>query len=307
MSRNRDLSPSSLSGVGLGLRWEFLDDLIERVEGGRFDVELPFFEICPENYMRRGGYIPESLERVAAHFPIVSHGLQMSIGGVDAFDPAYFAELEPFLKKLGTPWHSDHLCFCGVDGKILHDLFPLPHTEAAARHAAARVREARDRLGLPMAIENISYYLHVGKSELTEAEMVSMVLEEADCQLLLDVNNVYVNSLNHGFDAKEWIEQIDLSRVVQIHVAGHEHRPDDGLVIDTHGAAVVEPVIDLLEWVIARTGPLPVLLERDNDVPDLDVLLAERERLDAAYRRGLEGYRQGSGPSPGPDRRRHVA
>jgi uncharacterized protein (UPF0276 family) len=299
-----------LSGVGLGLRWEFLDDLVERLEAGRFDEPVPFFEICPENYMRRGGVIPESLERVAAHVPIVSHGLQMSIGGVDPYDPAYFAQLKPFLQKLGTPWHSDHLCFCGVDGRILHDLLPLPHTEAAALHAASRVREAEDRLELPMAIENISYYLELGDAEMPEAEMVSRVLEEADCAMLLDVNNVYVNSLNHGFDPREWIAQIDLDRVVQIHVAGHEHRPEDGLVIDSHGAPVVEPVIELLEWVIARKGPVPVLLERDNDVPALDVLLEERRRLDAAYRRGLARWqrradRVGLGPSA--ERDRHVA
>ena len=188
-------------GVGLGLRWDFLDDLLERLDDPDRRAELegvvPFWEVSPENYMRRGGYIPESLEKVADHFPLITHGLQMSIGGLDPFEAAYFAPLKRFVKRFATPWHSDHLCFCGTDGKILHDLFPMPQTEAAALHAAHRVIEARDRLELPMAVENISFYLEMGHPDLAEPAFVSQVLEEADCGLLLDVNNVYVLSLIH--------------------------------------------------------------------------------------------------------------
>jgi hypothetical protein len=282
----RDTRAKGPRGVGLGLRWDFLDELMARLDDPTFEPP-PFFEISPENYLRRGGYIPEALDAVAERVPLLTHGLQMSIGGTDAFDAGYFRWLRALLERYEPPFHSDHLCFCGTDGRILHDLLPLPRTEAAALHTALRLREAADRLGLPMAIENISYYLELGVSEMSEAAFVSRVLEEADCGLLLDVNNVYVNSLNHGFDARAWLEQIDLSRVVQLHVAGHEHRPDDGLVVDTHGAEVCDPVVDLLGWVIARTGPLPVVLERDNLVPPLDELLAERARLDAAYQRAL--------------------
>ena len=166
----------------------------------------------------------------------------------------------------------------------------MPQTEAAALHAAHRVIEARDRLELPMAVENISFYLEMGHPDLAEPAFVSQVLEEADCGLLLDVNNVYVNSLNHGFDPRAWLDAIDPKRVWQIHVAGHDFRPEDGLTIDTHGSDVVEPVVELLEHAIARIGPIAVLLERDNDVPPLDTLLAERARLEQAYRNGLAKF-----------------
>jgi uncharacterized protein len=281
--------------VGIGLRWDFLDDLLERLDdaSSRADLErvVPFWEVSPENYMRRGGYIPESLERVADCFPIITHGLQMSIGGVDAYDEDYFRQLRRFVSRFGTPWHSDHLCFCGTDGRILHDLFPMPQTEASALHCAHRVIEARDRLELPMAIENISFYLQMGATELEETDFLATILEAADCQLLLDVNNVYVNSLNHGFDPAAWLDRIDPARVVQLHIAGHEFRAEDGLTIDTHGSEVIEPVYELLSYAIAKLGPKPVLLERDNDVPDLDTLLAERGRVADAYERGLVQWR----------------
>ena len=281
-------------GVGLGLRWDFLDDLLERLDDPDRRAELegvvPFWEVSPENYMRRGGYIPESLEKVADHFRIVTHGLQMSVGGLDPFEAAYLAPLKRFIERFGSPWHSDHLCYCGTDGRILHDLLPMPQTEGAALHCAHRVIEARDRLEVPMAVENISFYLEMGQPDLTEPAFVGRVLEEADCGLLLDVNNVYVNSLNHGFDPKAWLDAIDPGRVWQIHVAGHDFRPEDGLTIDTHGSDVVEPVYELLEHAVARIGPVAVLLERDNDVPPLDTLLSERARLEAAYRRGLARF-----------------
>lgn len=291
-------SAEPLTGVGVGLRWDFLDDLLKRLESsdeGALEALPPFWEVSPENYMRRGGYIPESLERVADRFPIITHGLQMSIGGVDSYDDAYMTELRSFVHRFGSPWHSDHLCFCGVDGKILHDLLPMPQSLGSARHAATRVREAQDRLGLPMAVENISFYLRLGHEDMPEVDFVNTVLDEADCKLLLDVNNVYVNAQNHGFDPKVWIAQIDMDRVVQIHVAGHEWRPEDELIIDTHGADIIDPVLDLLTWTIARKGPVPVILERDNDVPSLDTLMAERLEVQAAYDAGLA---QMETPSP---------
>jgi uncharacterized protein (UPF0276 family) len=284
--------PSSVrAGVGIGLRWEFLDDLMQRIEGGRIGVgDVPFFEVAPENYMRRGGYIPEALEFVAANFPLVSHGLHMSIGSVTPFREEYFAQVKAFLHRFELPWHSDHLCFSGVDGRALHDLLPLPLTETAAVHAAARVREARDRLGVPMAIENISWYLRLGAADMEETDFVSLVLEEADCGMLLDVNNVYVNSQNHEFDARSWIERIDMQRVWQLHVAGHEFRPADGMIIDTHGQDVIDPVYELLRFTIAKKGPVAVILERDSNIADLDTLLTERCKLQEAYDAGLAEY-----------------
>jgi uncharacterized protein (UPF0276 family) len=283
---------SSRHGVGLGLRWEFLDDLLERIELGRISREdLPFFEFAPENYLRRGGFIPEALDRVRAAFPLVSHGLHLSLGSVSPFPSDYLEHLRRMLAHVAAPWHSDHLCFSGTDERSLHDLLPLPQTEGAALHVAKRVREARERLERPMAIENISWYTRVGETQLDETAFISLILEEADCGMLLDVNNVFVNATNHGFDAKAWIDRIDPSRVWQLHVAGHEWRPSEELIIDTHGAPVVDPVVELLCYTVARTGPVSVVLERDSNIGSLDALLEERRRLQAAYDDGLAQYR----------------
>ncbi|AGP32724.1 DUF692 domain-containing protein [Sorangium cellulosum] len=286
------MTESALTGVGLGLRWEFLDEVLAALEapdeGARgAALAVPFFELSPENYMRRGGYYPAAIARVREHRAILTHGLTLSVGGVDPLDDGYLRALRGFVDRLDPPFHSDHLCFSGVDGRFVHDLLPLPLTSAAAAHAAARIREAADRLGRPMAIENITYYLVPGRASLDEADFLVEVLERAGCGLLLDVNNVYVNARNHGFDPVAYLEKIPPARVVSMHVAGHEWRDDAGVVVDTHGAPVIEPVLDLLARAVARTGPVPVVLERDNDVPPLDALLAELAEVEAAYRRGL--------------------
>ncbi len=280
-----------LSGVGLGLRWEFLKELLDRLETDDDLESLPFFEISPENYMRRGGYIPEALTFVANHLPIISHGLALSLGSLDPFVDEHIDELRGLLHELEAPWHSDHLSFSGTGGRLLHDLLPLPLTEAAAIHTAARVREASDRLAIDMVVENISYYLQLGQAQMHEADFVNMVLDEADCGLLLDVNNLFVNSRNHRFDPYQWLKRIDLSRVVELHVAGHEHRPDEGLIVDTHGAEVIDPVCALMGYVVERIGPVPVVLERDHNVPTLSELLDERRPLQLAYDEALLRHR----------------
>jgi hypothetical protein len=258
------------TGIGLGLRGAFLADVI----AGEADDRLAFLEIAPENYMHRGGGVVRRFDELTERFDIVTHGLMMSLGSTDPLDPEYFRELKEFLDRYDPPWHSDHVCFSGLDGAMLHDLLPVPFTGASARHLAARVREARDRLERPMAIENISWYLELGKKTLDEPEFITEILERADCGLLLDVNNVFVNAANHGFDAYDWLGRIPLERVVQLHIAGHEPG-DDTLLIDTHGATVRTEVHDMLGWVIERVGPKPVLLERDNNIPALPELLRE--------------------------------
>ncbi|MBM4360332.1 MAG: DUF692 domain-containing protein [Deltaproteobacteria bacterium] len=274
----------SRRGVGLGLRWEFLEDLVERVASGSLTVdELPFIEVAPENYLRRGGYVVEAFEFIASRIPVLSHGLHLSLGGLEPFAPSYLAELRRFLERFDAPWHSDHLCFSSVDGRMLHELLPMPRTEDAALHVAARIREVRARLGRPFALENISWYRELGESELDEPTFLARVLEEADCGLLLDVNNVQVNAKNHGFSATEWLARVETQRVWQLHVAGHEHRASEGLFVDTHGAPVEEPVVDLMCATLLATGPLPVVLERDTSVPSLEELLAERSRLQRSY------------------------
>lgn len=278
--------------VGLGLRWEFIDELVERAASGVAPV-IDFLEIAPENYMRRGGWHPRALAELAGRYPVLTHGLTMSLGGVDPLDAGYLADLRAFARDVGTPWHSDHLCFGSVDGRNLHDLLPLGFRKATVARVADRIRRAQDAIGVPLAVENVSYYLHPGRAEMGEAEFVARVCEAADCGLMLDVNNAYVNAQNFGFDVDGWMREAPLDRVVQIHVAGHqwfavepeglgeERAPhaDGALIIDTHGADVPDPVLALLGRVLPRVGDVPVVLERDQNIPDLDGLLAELARV----------------------------
>ncbi len=274
-------------GVGLGLRWALTEDILERPP-----PELAWLEVAPENYMRRGGRFPAALDACAERWPIVTHGLTMSLGGADPLSPEYLRTLAAFTKSVGTPWHSDHLCFGIVDGIALHDLLPLPFTRRAADHVAERVLRAQDALGLPMAVENISYYAHPPglrpdsprEAEMDEADFARAVVEKAGCSLLLDVNNVFVNSKNHGFDARRMLAKMPLDRVVQIHVAGHDESDPD-LVIDTHAEPLKNEVYELLSFALERTGPVPVLLERDDNFPSWEELSGELAALDAILRR----------------------
>ncbi|MFO0635430.1 MAG: DUF692 domain-containing protein [Nannocystaceae bacterium] len=266
------------TGVGLGLRAAF----IEKVERGDADGRVAFLEIAPENYMHRGGKAPQRLARIAERIPLLSHGLMMSLGSTDPLDRDYFANLREFLARIDAPWHSDHLCWSGLDGALLHDLLPVPFTTASATRIASRVREAQDRLGVTMAVENVSWYLQLGQPQKDEPDFVTEVLERADCRLMLDVNNVFVNSVNHGFDPYAWLAKVPLDRVIQLHVAGHDRWEED-LIVDTHGNDVRDEVYDMLGWVIERTGPKPVVLERDSDIPPLPRLLDEVARIDAVY------------------------
>jgi uncharacterized protein (UPF0276 family) len=266
-------------GVGLGLRWALASDILERPP-----TELAFIEVAPENYMRRGGLFPASLASCAERWPIVTHGLTMSLGGVDPIAREYLATLAQFVHHVKTPWHSDHLCFTVAGGTVTHELLPLPFTAEAAEHVAVRVMRAQDALGIPMAVENISYYAHPGTPEMDEADFASAVVHRAGCSLLLDVNNVYVNAKNHGFDPRAMIAKMPLDRVVQIHVAGHD-TSDPALILDTHAEAVRDEVYDLLAFTLERTGGVPVLLERDDNFPPWEELCVEIARLDAIVRR----------------------
>jgi uncharacterized protein (UPF0276 family) len=286
---------NAVNGVGLGLRWEFVDELLE------MKPALDFVEISPENYMGRGGYYDEALERSRELWPIVTHGLTMSIGGTDPLREEYLKGLASFLDRVKSPWHSDHLCFSTFGGVVLHDLLPIPFKEEEVARVADRIKRAQDAIGRPMAIENVSFYMHPGKREMTEAEFIARVCEAADCGLMLDVNNAYVNASNFGFDVDEWMATVPLDRVVQMHIAGHDWFTDgewkatdvprdaadrDGkLIVDTHGASCCDDVLALLERTLAKTGPVPVLLERDQAIPPLGQLLAEVAKIKAIWTR----------------------
>ena len=267
----------TLHDVGLGLRSGLADELLERRP-----AEIDFLEIHPENYMRRGGRFPALLEAARRDYPIGTHGLTMSFGSLEPFDAEYLSDLRAFLSDLEVSFHSDHLCFGGAHGTFVHDLLPLPFTEEAARLCISRITEARDALDRPIAIENVSYYAAQSDHGLDEAHFLSHVLAESDALLLLDVNNVYVNSQNFGFDARAFIDLLPAARVAQIHIAGHVVRPD-GLRIDTHGEPICDHVYSLLDHTLGRIGQRPVLLERDNSIPELDMLLDEIRLLKAIH------------------------
>lgn len=287
----------SVCGVGLGLRWDFLDALLDRTVADPEHVPVDFIEVSPENYMRRGGRYPAALSRLAERYPVVTHGLTLSLGGTDPLDAEYLRELAGIVRALRSPWHSDHMCFGSVGGRMLHELLPVAFRRSNVVPIADRICRARDALGVPLAIENVSYYWHPGRADIGEAEFLASVCAAADCGLLLDVNNAYVNSVNFGFDVEAWLRAAPLERVVQIHVAGHEwftvsehgvegacaaHAPG-GMIIDTHGADVSHEVRRLLELALRRTGDVPIVLERDNHVPPLEALLGEVASLRALH------------------------
>ncbi|MFI5300777.1 MAG: DUF692 domain-containing protein, partial [Polyangiales bacterium] len=213
--------------------------------------------------------------------------LCMSLGGTDPLDAAYLAGLEAFLKSLEVPWHSDHLCFSVAHGTATHELLPLPRNEETVRHVAARIRQAQDALSTPLAIENVTQYVVTDDTDLDEGDFVAAIVRESGCALMLDVNNVFVNAANFGHDARAILAKMPLDRVVQMHVAGHWYAEPD-LIIDTHSEPVRDEVFELLDWTLQRTGRVPVLLERDDDIPALPVLLDEVRRLDAIWRRAPE-------------------
>ena len=267
-----------ITGVGLGLRWEFLDDLVEQMPSS-----IDFLEIAPENYIGRGGHVRTQLEKLRARYPILTHGLTMSLGGTEPIRADYMHSLRGFLCEVKAPWHSDHLCFSVAEGRVLHDLLPPRMTIASAARTADRVKRAQDELGVAMAVENISYYMPRAQDELDEPDFVAEVCERASCGLMLDVNNVYVNSVNFGFDPAEWLARVPLARVVQMHVAGGEWVSDiEGaprMLIDSHGADVPDPVLDLFQLALRRTPDVPVVVERDQAIPPLADLLKEVDRV----------------------------
>jgi uncharacterized protein len=268
-----------IHGVGLGLRHDIAGELFERAP-----AEVRWLEIHPENYVARGGGFELNLEKARERWSIVPHGLTLCFGSVERFESGYTKKLKTLLDHIDAPWYSDHLCFAGIDGAYLHDLVPIPFRRDSIATAAARVRELQDTIERPVAIENVSFYADPAPREMDEPEFVCEVLEAADCKILLDVNNVYVNSINHRFDARSYIDRIPPERVVQIHVAGHFTRKD-GIIIDTHGEAICEGVYELLAYTLERMGEVPVLLERDQNFPTFDELMGEVRRLNDIYER----------------------
>ena len=262
------LPPAS---AGLGLRRALLAELRE-APAGAFD----FLECAPDNWIGVGGRYGEAFAELAARHAISCHGLSLSLGGAEPLDQAFLARTRRFLDRHRVALYSEHLSYCSDDGH-LYDLMPIPFTEEAVRHVAARIRQAQDALGRRIAVENVSYYAAPWQA-MDEADFVNAVLEAADCDLLLDVNNVYVNAINHGYDAADFLRRMPTARIASYHVAGHYDEADD-LKIDTHGATVKDAVWDLLAQAYRLHGLRPTLLERDFNFPPLPALLAEVQRI----------------------------
>ena len=236
---------------------------------------MAWFEIISENYFAEGGIQRANLEAVRGAYPIVPHGVSLSIGGTDALDPAYLGSLKSLVARVKAPWFSDHLCWTGVAGVDTHDLLPLPFDDETLRLVVERAKRVQGETGAPFALENPSTYLTFRESTFAEHEFLVEVAERADCGILLDVNNVFVSAYNHGFDAHAYIDAIPVDRVVQIHLAGHEDR--GAYLLDTHSTPVAAPVWDLYRRAIGRFGAVSTLVEWDQDVPTWDRLVAEAE------------------------------
>ena len=264
-----------LQGAGLGLRRALLGPL-QSMDARAVD----FFEAAPENWIGVGGRYGRQFRELAERHPVVLHGLSLDIGGPDPLDTDLVLAIKGLMAELGAPLYSEHLSYCAAGGH-LYDLLPIPFTEEAVRYVANRVRQVQDILGAPIALENASYYAQP-HADMSEADFIGAVVARSGCDLLLDVNNIYVNSVNHRYDALEFLDALPLERTRYIHVAGHfDEAPD--LKVDTHGADVIDPVWALLAQAYQRLGPVPTLLERDFNLPPLAELLGE-----VAQVRGLQ-------------------
>jgi uncharacterized protein (UPF0276 family) len=260
-----------VQGTGLGLRLGLIDEMRERPPG-----QVDFIEVAPENWIRVGGARGKALRHFTERYPLVCHGLSLSIGGPAPLDDDFLRELKVFLDTHGARAYTEHLSYCGDSGQ-LYDLMPIPFTEEAVHYVAARIRHVQDVLERRIGMENVSTYA-IPDGEMGELEFLNAVIAEADCGLHLDINNIYVNSINHGFDAGEYLAGIPAERILYAHIAGH-YREEDDLRVDTHGEDVLPEVWDLLDVAYARHGVFPTLLERDFNIPPLDELLVEVDRI----------------------------
>lgn len=260
----------AIDGFGLGLRSSHYRALLDG------SPAVDWLEVLTENYLVDGGRPLYWLDRICERYPVVLHGVSLSIGGTDPLDRAYLDDVAALVKRTGAAWVSDHLCWTGFGGNNLHDLMPLPWTEQALKHVAARVREVQDRLDRHILLENVSSYLEAGNNSMKEWEFLAALAERADCLLLLDINNIHVNAHNHGFDPLDYLAAIPVERVAQFHLAGHSRQGE--LLIDTHDQPVCDGTWRLYRAACKRFGAVPTMIERDDNIPPLAELLTELDK-----------------------------
>ena len=265
---------ASIQGIGLGLRRTFARELLQT------ERRVDWLEVTPENWLGFGGERARTLSACAERWPLVSHSVSLSLGGSDPLDTALLESFEALRQRTRFAWWSDHLCYSSAQGVQFQDLLPLPATDEAAEHVARRVREAQRHVDAPLLVENISYYAHMPGGHLDDAAFVRAVVERSGCGLLLDVNNVYVNAVNHGFDPRACIDAMPLGSVRQLHLAGHSRQ--DGVIIDTHEGPIIDEVWALYRHTLQRAGRfIPTLVEWDQSIPPLDEVLDELDRARA--------------------------
>ncbi|MFZ2449651.1 MAG: DUF692 domain-containing protein [Methylovulum miyakonense] len=262
-----DTTQQRLNGAGLGLRRSFLGQVI-----GTPPPDVDFYEVAPENWITMGGKLGKQFRAMTERFPFVCHGLSLSLGSTDPLDETFVRAVKDFMHEHQMKLYSEHLSYCSQNGH-LYDLLPIPFTSEAVSHVAARIKRVQDILEQKIAIENVSYYAAPGQ-EMTELDFFNAVVQEADCDVLLDVNNIYVNSVNHGYDPEAFLKAIPAQRIVYAHIAGHYVEADDFLV-DTHGAEIIDPVWKLLGKAYEWHGVFPTLLERDFNIPEMAELVRE--------------------------------
>lgn len=253
-------------GFGVGLRRPHYVEILES------RPPMDWFEVISENFMVAGGRPLEVLDAVRANYPLVMHGVSLSVGSTDPLNVNYLRDLKALARRIEPAWISDHLCWTGVRGRNLHDLLPLPHTDEAVLHTAGRIREVQDFLERRILIENVSSYMTYAHSRLTEWDFLAAIADEADCGILLDINNIFVNAFNHRFDARRYIDAMPPERVVQFHLAGHADR--GAYLLDTHDHPVRAEVWELYEYAVRRLGPVSTLIEWDDHIPEFAVLAA---------------------------------
>lgn len=258
-------------GYGLGLRKEHYETVL--AERPRVD----WFEIISENYMVEGGKPLDYLTRIREHYPMVMHGVSLSIGSMEPLDHDYLKRLKDLIEYVEPAWFSDHLCWTGVNGVNLHDLMPLPYTEEAVQHVADRISRVQEYMGRQMLLENVSSYISYCDSQMSEWDFLREIAERADCLILLDINNIYVSAFNHNFDAYEYLHAMPGNRIYQFHLAGHTH--ENNLIIDTHDHPVADPVLELYAAAVKRFGRVSTMIERDDHIPPLADLLDELEQV----------------------------
>jgi len=277
-----NISPRPYLGYGLGLRTDHYEDVLNDKPA------VDWFEILSENYMVDGGKPLYYLDKIRENYPMVMHGVSMSIGRVEPLNRDYLKQLKALIERVQPAWFSDHLCWTGVDGINLHDLMPLPYTEEAIQHVVDRVNQVQDFIGRRMLLENVSSYITYSDSQISEWEFLSEIAQRADCLILLDINNIYVSAYNHNFDPINYLEAIPTERVYQFHLAGHTQ--EENLIIDTHDHPIADPVFDLYARAVARFGRVSTMIERDDNIPPLAELLEELAQVRAIGEQQLKQH-----------------